>query len=191
MPRAPRSGITPKVRWTVFARDGFRCRYCGDTPPNCVLVVDHELAVVRGGTDDLDNLVTACEACNQGKADAWFPGLAEVQEYIELGDKVVAWLDEAWRQEANVDWSPEQWHLRRCAEYAETYAAAEDVVRAFAARIRSGEIDWRKSRFDKIMGIFECYIADVNRHGHPSLQELTDEEIKAAFWGHLDAMLAD
>lgn len=84
-----------------------------------------------------------------------------------------------------------QWHLRRCAEYAETYAAAEDVVRAFAARIRSGEIDWRKSRFDKIMGIFECYIADVNRHGHPSLQELTDEEIKAAFWGHLDAMLAD
>jgi hypothetical protein len=186
----PRSTIPPKVRWTVFARDGFRCRYCGDAPPNCILVIDHELAVARGGGEDINNLITACEPCNQGKADVWFPGLAEVEEYLEVGDEVVGWLDEAFRQEAGVDWSPDEWHLRRTIAYAGTCAGAEDVVRAFAARIRSGQIDWHVHTFAKIMGVFECYITDISRQGHPSLEDMTTEEIKAQFWGHLEALLA-
>ena len=31
--------------------------------------VDHIVPVSKGGTNDLDNLVTACEQCNLGKSD--------------------------------------------------------------------------------------------------------------------------
>jgi hypothetical protein len=65
----PRSSISPKVRWQVFARDNYTCRYCGRRPPEVVLVVDHHIPVAQGGTDDIGNLVTSCELCNQGKSD--------------------------------------------------------------------------------------------------------------------------
>ena len=55
------------LRWQVLERDKFTCRYCGHYAPNVQLEVDHLVPVVEGGTDDIDNLVTACFACNQGK----------------------------------------------------------------------------------------------------------------------------
>jgi 5-methylcytosine-specific restriction endonuclease McrA len=65
----PRSGITTRRRWDVFARDGFRCRYCGASPADGIkLTVDHVQPVIDGGSDDLENLVTACAPCNAGKA---------------------------------------------------------------------------------------------------------------------------
>lgn len=66
---SPRSGITPKIRWQVFARDNYTCFYCGQRPPGVVLVVDHHIPVALGGSDAIGNLVTACEQCNQGKSD--------------------------------------------------------------------------------------------------------------------------
>src|SRR5690606_9228516 len=47
--------------------DGFRCMYCGQRPPEVVLVVDHVVPVKEGGGDEADNLVTSCFACNAGK----------------------------------------------------------------------------------------------------------------------------
>jgi hypothetical protein len=35
----------------------------------CGASVDHVVTVTRGGTDDLDNLVTACWPCNASKGD--------------------------------------------------------------------------------------------------------------------------
>lgn len=67
--RRPRQGISPRLRFRVFARDGFRCRYCGAPAPEVHLVLDHVIPVVRGGADTEDNLVTACHDCNLGKAD--------------------------------------------------------------------------------------------------------------------------
>lgn len=55
------------VRWVVLERDQFTCRYCGQFAPNVRLEVDHITPVCEGGTDALDNLVTACGACNRGK----------------------------------------------------------------------------------------------------------------------------
>jgi 5-methylcytosine-specific restriction endonuclease McrA len=69
-PRPPRVGVTPSVRFAVFRRDGFRCTYCGAGPSNDRLTVDHVIAVANGGTDDLSNLVTACQTCNIGKGAA-------------------------------------------------------------------------------------------------------------------------
>ena len=64
---AVRKDVTAAVRFEVLQRDGFRCRYCGATPGEAHLRVDHVTPVSGGGTSDEGNLVTACERCNLGK----------------------------------------------------------------------------------------------------------------------------
>ena len=59
-----RKGISKKTRFDVFKRDLFACQYCGAHPPGVLLHVDHIVAVASGGTNDKDNLVTACQPCN-------------------------------------------------------------------------------------------------------------------------------
>jgi hypothetical protein len=65
--RGAGGGVTSSVRFAVLFRDDFTCRYCGRSAPEVVLHVDHRLPRSRGGTDDLDNLVTSCADCNLGK----------------------------------------------------------------------------------------------------------------------------
>lgn len=62
-----RRPLSKRTRFEVFKRDGFVCVYCGAHPPAIVLHVDHVHPVAEGGTNDVDNLVTACEPCNLGK----------------------------------------------------------------------------------------------------------------------------
>lgn len=64
---ADRQPISKSLRFEVFKRDGFRCRYCGNTPDVAVLHVDHIIAVSGGGTNDPINLATSCAPCNLGK----------------------------------------------------------------------------------------------------------------------------
>ncbi len=54
-------------RAEVFERDNFTCRYCGSKPER--LQCDHVVPVVRGGSNETDNLATACKPCNQSKCD--------------------------------------------------------------------------------------------------------------------------
>lgn len=62
-----RKGISKKTRFEVFKRDSFVCQYCGAHPPSVILHVDHILAVAKGGSNSIDNLITACQPCNLGK----------------------------------------------------------------------------------------------------------------------------
>jgi len=48
----------------VFARDDFRCVYCGLQFPAEELTVDHVQPRVRGGDNSGGNVVTACGGCN-------------------------------------------------------------------------------------------------------------------------------
>lgn len=64
-----RTPVSKRVRFEVFKRDAFACQYCGATPPKVVLEVDHVDPVSAGGTNDIDNLVTACFPCNRGKSN--------------------------------------------------------------------------------------------------------------------------
>ena len=65
-----RQSLSRAKRFRVMARDNFRCIYCGATPDKSELHIDHLLPVNSGGTDDFNNLVTACADCNLGKRDA-------------------------------------------------------------------------------------------------------------------------
>jgi len=68
--RRARDPIRAQMRFSVLQRDGFRCRYCGrpGSAPGVVLHVDHVVPLAAGGASTQDNLLTACEECNLGKA---------------------------------------------------------------------------------------------------------------------------
>lgn len=63
-----RRALSKRVRFEVFKRDSFTCRYCGRMPPTVVLQVDHVVPVVEGGGDEPSNLATSCFDCNSGKS---------------------------------------------------------------------------------------------------------------------------
>ena len=54
-------------REEIFARDDWRCVYCGEHFPSAALTVDHVQPVVRGGDSSGGNVVTACATCNLRK----------------------------------------------------------------------------------------------------------------------------
>lgn len=59
----------------VRKRDGFVCFYCGADEGD--MHCDHIVPLVKGGLSTLDNLVTACAACNGSKGgrtpEEWRP----------------------------------------------------------------------------------------------------------------------
>ena len=63
-------GVSKSLRFQILRRDGHRCHYCGNSPPDVKLAVDHILPVALGGSDSPDNLVTSCTECNAGKGAA-------------------------------------------------------------------------------------------------------------------------
>jgi 5-methylcytosine-specific restriction endonuclease McrA len=65
-----RDPVAAQVRFGILQRDGFRCRYCGrpGNAPGVVLHVDHVVPVAAGGATTEDNLLTARDECNLGKA---------------------------------------------------------------------------------------------------------------------------
>ncbi len=79
-----RKAISKRLRFEIFKRDGFRCKYCGATNEAAQLHVDHVIPVSAGGTNDQLNLVTACISCNSGKSDV---PLSVVPESIESRHK--------------------------------------------------------------------------------------------------------
>lgn len=57
-------GRQNRHRQTVFTRDNHQCVYCGSPDQ---LTLDHIVPVSRGGSDDIENLVTCCHRCNSIK----------------------------------------------------------------------------------------------------------------------------
>jgi len=51
----------------IFRRDNYTCQYCGKK--NSDLTIDHVVPRVKGGKDSWNNLVTACQRCNNTKGD--------------------------------------------------------------------------------------------------------------------------
>ena len=63
-----RKTISEEMRNTIFKRDNYRCKICGDT--NIFnLAIDHKIPFSKGGTTELDNLQTLCKKCNRDKGN--------------------------------------------------------------------------------------------------------------------------
>jgi 5-methylcytosine-specific restriction endonuclease McrA len=65
--RVPRSVQRKISRRALFARDNWRCAYCGTTGGK--LTLDHVVPRSRGGDSVWENVVTSCAPCNLKKGD--------------------------------------------------------------------------------------------------------------------------
>lgn len=77
LPAVERS-VSNQLRMEILERNGFTCQLCGRTggdadpsdPTRKVrLVIDHEIPIEQGGTNDRSNLRVLCTACNQARAN--------------------------------------------------------------------------------------------------------------------------
>lgn len=63
--------IEEGMKWEVFRRDDFTCRYCGiDHVP---MTVDHIVLWEDLGLTDPDNLLCACRKCNKTRGNMQYP----------------------------------------------------------------------------------------------------------------------
>jgi 5-methylcytosine-specific restriction endonuclease McrA len=83
------------MKWSlqleVYQRDKWTCVYCGydaskshDGWLRGNLCVDHFKPRKKGGTDEIENLVTACRSCNAHKGENWFPTLEAASRWLRL-----------------------------------------------------------------------------------------------------------
>lgn len=93
--------LSQKIR--LWERDKYKCRYCGwdfavsfETWWHSAICVDHVIPKKRGGTNDDDNLVTACFNCNAAKGEKPFASFEEAYEFLRKYREVSAptWYNE-------------------------------------------------------------------------------------------------
>ena len=63
--RVERGKVSNKMRFAIYARDGYRCRKCGRATND--LEIDHIIPIAKGGKTTYENLQTLCHYCNQKK----------------------------------------------------------------------------------------------------------------------------
>jgi len=75
----------------VFKRDDFKCVYCDydgsksfDAWLRGSFHVDHWVPRSRGGTDEIENLRTACGPCNAYKGNRTFPSLEPARLWLRI-----------------------------------------------------------------------------------------------------------
>lgn len=76
-----------KDRFEIFKRDNFTCQYCGKTPPEVVLEIDHIIPKSKKGKDFPENKITACFECNRGKSNILLTdkqAKGKIKENLEL-----------------------------------------------------------------------------------------------------------
>lgn len=61
--------LTPRTKLKILKRDNFRCKFCGKTPNETKLHIDHIKPLSKGGGNKMDNLQTLCESCNCAKSN--------------------------------------------------------------------------------------------------------------------------
>ena len=67
--RVERGRVSNKMRFSIYARDGYRCRKCGISQRYATLEIDHIIPIAKGGKSTYDNLQTLCHRCNVEKGD--------------------------------------------------------------------------------------------------------------------------
>lgn len=66
--KTKRKPMSKLDRGHIWIRDGKECQYCGKTIRTLASAhIDHIVPLAQGGSNDEDNLVLACVACNRKK----------------------------------------------------------------------------------------------------------------------------
>lgn len=187
-----------RLRFEVFKRDLFTCQYCGARPPEVVLVVDHIMPVVGGGLTDIDNLISACLACNQGKADkpltdrvirpdADLLYLETQQEIVELQRYLIAKrqrdmtlstavsaLQYTWRSYSGCEWDPAERVILHILSKYDPEVVEEAIVNV-AIKVGGRYLPAHGNAWLMYLyGVLRNKAADENDFSEP--QEAEDEE---------------
>ncbi len=67
--RVERGKVSNKMRFSIYERDGYRCRKCGVPQRYVQLEIDHIIPIAKGGKSTYNNLQTLCQRCNMEKGD--------------------------------------------------------------------------------------------------------------------------
>lgn len=70
--RVERGRVSNKMRFSIYKRDGYRCRRCGISHRWGYLEVDHIIPIAKGGKSTYNNLQTLCHNCNVKKGDSLY-----------------------------------------------------------------------------------------------------------------------
>lgn len=74
--------IEQHIAWSVFRRDGYKCRYCAnDEVP---LTVDHIVLWEHGGPTIEENLISACKKCNNTRGNMVYPEWIKSEKYAKV-----------------------------------------------------------------------------------------------------------
>ncbi len=68
--RVERGKVSNRMRFSIYKRDGYRCRMCGISDRFANLEVDHIIPISKGGKSTYDNLQTLCHRCNVQKGNS-------------------------------------------------------------------------------------------------------------------------
>ena len=171
--------VSKRLRFEVLRRDNHTCRYCGASAPDVALTVDHVMPMALGGTDDLDNLVTACADCNAGKSST-LPDVQIITEVAAAQDKYASAKREVFEQQetekaiegVEAVWyrgtRPLDWE-RSIERFVEDGLTAKIIVRmAEVAQNKRGDMGWRWAYF---CGCCRNRIREVQERASQALHE--------------------
>jgi hypothetical protein len=65
--RKQRFAISGETQQRVWARDNFKCQYCGIQMGKALMTIDHWIPLELGGVNDESNYLTACRRDNKNK----------------------------------------------------------------------------------------------------------------------------
>lgn len=67
--RVERGKVSNRLRFAIYARDGYRCKKCGARDRGDNLEIDHIFPISKGGKSNPENLQTLCWKCNKAKGN--------------------------------------------------------------------------------------------------------------------------
>lgn len=70
--RVERAKVSNRMRFSIYARDGYTCRNCGVSERYAKLEIDHIIPIAKGGKTTYENLQTLCHNCNVEKGDTLY-----------------------------------------------------------------------------------------------------------------------
>ena len=187
-PKSNRRGpISKSIRFQVFARDGFKCVYCGrGSADGMKLHADHVHPNSKGGKATLDNLVSACAECNNGKSNRLLQERSPRRYYMAAKPLQYDFADRAWQVVVGCDntipcWK-KCWAKRTVARLAG--AVSEKTRDAHAGLVRiAGPADKQVLAWTGVVRINEAHLDDPKKWRQPAV-------IATGFhgdWGLLDS----